>query len=118
MAAMSVLQQLELPIVGAPMAGGPSTPELAAAVSEAGGLGVLAAGYLTAGQMAERLAAARALVASERSTISHRRGAGVTLGNVLPGGLSARQRRRWPVSAGGAPLRRRNSAISGRNSSA
>nr|WP_240393948.1 nitronate monooxygenase [Corynebacterium lactis] len=36
-----------LPIVLAPMAGGPSTPELTAAVSNAGGLGMLAAGYLT-----------------------------------------------------------------------
>jgi nitronate monooxygenase len=35
----------ELPIVQAPMGGGPSTPELAAAVAEAGGLGFLAAGY-------------------------------------------------------------------------
>jgi nitronate monooxygenase len=38
----------DVPIVGAPLAGGPSTPELAAAVSEAGGLGFLAAGYKTA----------------------------------------------------------------------
>jgi nitronate monooxygenase len=38
-------RQLQIPIVGAPMAGGPSTPELAAAVSGAGGLGFLAAGY-------------------------------------------------------------------------
>ncbi|MFG3354666.1 nitronate monooxygenase [Streptomyces sp. NPDC048001] len=36
------------PIVQAPMAGGASRPELAAAVSEAGGLGFLAAGYKTA----------------------------------------------------------------------
>ncbi|MHA6797992.1 nitronate monooxygenase [Bounagaea algeriensis] len=36
---------LELPIVAAPMAGGPSTPELVAAVAEAGGAGFLAAGY-------------------------------------------------------------------------
>lgn len=35
------------PIVQAPMAGGPSTPELAAAVSNSGGLGSLGAGYLT-----------------------------------------------------------------------
>lgn len=42
-----------MPIVLAPMAGGPSTPELAAAVTRAGGLGFLAAGYLTP----ERLAA-------------------------------------------------------------
>jgi nitronate monooxygenase len=42
---MPVLDQLERPIVQAPLAGGPSTPALAAAVSEAGGLGFLAAGY-------------------------------------------------------------------------
>jgi nitronate monooxygenase len=34
------------PIIGAPMAGGPSTPSLAAAVGAAGGLGFLAGGYL------------------------------------------------------------------------
>ena len=39
------LSELEHPIVQAPMGGGPSTPALAAAVSEAGGLGFLAAGY-------------------------------------------------------------------------
>jgi len=38
---------IQYPIILAPMAGGPSTPELVAAVSEAGGLGSLAAGYLT-----------------------------------------------------------------------
>ncbi|HKH15965.1 MAG TPA: nitronate monooxygenase [Solirubrobacteraceae bacterium] len=38
---------LEHPIVQAPMGGGVSTPALAAAVCEAGGLGFLAAGYLT-----------------------------------------------------------------------
>jgi nitronate monooxygenase len=43
----SLLSQLEHPIVQAPMGGGPSTPALAAAVSEAGGLGFLAAGYRT-----------------------------------------------------------------------
>jgi nitronate monooxygenase len=35
------------PVVPAPMAGGPSRPELAAAVCEAGGLGSLAGGYKT-----------------------------------------------------------------------
>ena len=46
---MSALAGLaEVPIVGAPLGGGPSTPALAAAVSEAGGLGFLAAGYKTA----------------------------------------------------------------------
>jgi nitronate monooxygenase len=42
-----VLDGLEHPIVQAPMGGGPSTPALAAAVAEAGGLGFLAAGYKT-----------------------------------------------------------------------
>ena len=40
-----VLGSLRLPIVQAPLAGGPSTPALAAAVAEGGGLGFLAAGY-------------------------------------------------------------------------
>jgi nitronate monooxygenase len=39
------LDRLEHPIVQAPLGGGPSTPWLAAAVCEAGGLGFLAAGY-------------------------------------------------------------------------
>jgi nitronate monooxygenase len=41
------LSRLEHPIVQAPLGGGPSTPALAAAVCEAGGLGFLAAGYRT-----------------------------------------------------------------------
>jgi nitronate monooxygenase len=41
---------IRVPILGAPMAGGPSTPELAAAVSEAGGLGSLAVGYMSLDQ--------------------------------------------------------------------
>lgn len=45
---MSVLDRLRHPIVLAPLGGGPSTPALAAAVSDAGGLGFLAAGYRTA----------------------------------------------------------------------
>ena len=44
---MSVLNELRVPILCAPMAGGPSTPELAAAVTNAGGLGSIAAGYLS-----------------------------------------------------------------------
>lgn len=43
------------------MAGGPSTPELAAAGTNAGGLGFVPAGYLTAEVFAERLAKARSL---------------------------------------------------------
>jgi nitronate monooxygenase len=52
----TVLDQLEVPIVQAPLAGGPSTPELAAAVSDAGGLGFLAAGYEAATSSAHRAA--------------------------------------------------------------
>ncbi|MCQ6265416.1 nitronate monooxygenase [Fictibacillus sp. WQ 8-8] len=40
------LFDIQYPIVQAGMAGGPATPELAAAVSNAGGLGTLGAGYM------------------------------------------------------------------------
>jgi nitronate monooxygenase len=50
---------LEIPIVGAPMGGGPSTPALAAAVSEAGGLGFLAAGYKSVAEVERELAEVR-----------------------------------------------------------
>ncbi|MEU6841257.1 nitronate monooxygenase [Streptomyces sp. NPDC046716] len=49
------------PIVSAPMAGGASRPELVAAVSEAGGLGFLAAGYKTADGMYQEIQQVRAL---------------------------------------------------------
>jgi len=52
-----VLDRLEHPIVQAPMAGGPSTPALAAAVSGAGGLGFVAAGYLSPDRLREDMAA-------------------------------------------------------------
>jgi nitronate monooxygenase len=55
------LRALGVPVIVAPMAGGPSTPELAAAGTNAGGLGFLAAGYLSADALAERITAARAL---------------------------------------------------------
>ncbi len=38
---------VEIPVIKAPMAGGPSSPELVAAVSNAGGLGSIGGGYLT-----------------------------------------------------------------------
>ena len=56
-----LLDELDVPIALAPLAGGPSTPELAAAVSNAGGLGFLGAGYLTADALRERIATTRAL---------------------------------------------------------
>jgi nitronate monooxygenase len=49
-----ILDSCDIPIVLAPLAGGPSTPELAAAVSNAGGLGFLASGYLPAAELAGR----------------------------------------------------------------
>ncbi|WP_406860847.1 nitronate monooxygenase [Streptomyces sp. HUAS MG47] len=49
------------PIVQAPMAGGGSCPQLAGAVSEAGGLGFLAAGYKTAGSMYQEIKQLRGL---------------------------------------------------------
>lgn len=54
------LDGLAEPIVQAPLAGGPSTPALAAAVCEAGGLGFLAAGYKTADAVGEEIEALRA----------------------------------------------------------
>jgi nitronate monooxygenase len=60
---MAILERLELPIVQAPLAGGPSTPALAAAVSEAGGLGFLAAGYKTPEAVRADLEALGALTA-------------------------------------------------------
>jgi nitronate monooxygenase len=48
-------------VVLAPLAGGPSTPELAAAVANAGGLGFVAAGYLAPAELEARLRHARAL---------------------------------------------------------
>lgn len=55
------LLDIELPIVGAPMAGGPSTPELAAAVSHAGALGSLGLGYSTPDQIRDAIRATREL---------------------------------------------------------
>src|SRR5450432_786655 len=51
---------IEHPIIQAPMAG-PSTPELAAAVSNAGGLGSLAFAMLTPDQAASEMVRLRAL---------------------------------------------------------
>ena len=45
------LLKISLPIIQAPMAGGATTPELVAAVSNAGGLGSLGAGYMTANEI-------------------------------------------------------------------
>src|ERR1700739_524642 len=52
---------ITVPIVGAPMAGGPGTPAWAAAVTNAGGLGFIPAGYLSAERFADDVAAARTM---------------------------------------------------------
>jgi nitronate monooxygenase len=52
---------IRYPIIQAPMAGGPGTPQLVAAVSNAGGLGSLAGGYLPADALREAIAEVRAL---------------------------------------------------------
>ncbi len=48
------------PVMVAPMAGGPSTPELVVAAADAGGLGFLAAGYKTAEAVSGEIKAVRA----------------------------------------------------------
>jgi nitronate monooxygenase len=55
------LSDLRFRVLAAPMAGGPSTPELAAAVTNAGGLGFLAGGLSSADELAEAILAARKL---------------------------------------------------------
>jgi len=52
--------QLRHPIIQAPMAGGGDTPELVAAVCNAGGLGFIGAAYLSPAQIAEFAQAVRA----------------------------------------------------------
>ncbi len=56
--------RLAHPIVLAPLSGGGSTPELAAAVSDAGGLGFLAAGYTTGDALAASIGRVRELTAA------------------------------------------------------
>jgi len=85
-----ILDQLDVPIVLAPLAGGPTTPQLAAAVSNAGGLGFLAAGYLSAAALRDQITQAMAL-------------AGAPLGvNVFVPGTAAAP---GPVAAYAATLR-------------
>lgn len=54
------LRELSSRVVAAPMAGGPTTPELVAAAASAGGVGQLAAGYLTPDKVRADIAAVRA----------------------------------------------------------
>jgi nitronate monooxygenase len=54
---------LSIPVVLAPMGGGPSTPQLVAAVCNAGGLGSLAAAYSNAERIQQDIAAVRQFTA-------------------------------------------------------
>jgi len=95
-----ILDSCSIPIVLAPLAGGPSTPELAVAVSDAGGLGFLAAGYLSAAELGDR----RRRVAELTS-----RPFGVNLFVPGPAGDAAGLRQyaaeiEFDVSGAGAPL--------------
>jgi nitronate monooxygenase len=65
MIAEGLKRLMKIPVVGAPLAGGPSTPALAAAVSEAGGFGFVAAGYKTVDAVRRQIAGVRAI--TERS---------------------------------------------------
>ena len=60
MAELSDRLDIALPIIQAPMAGGPDSPALAAAVSNAGGLGSLGCAYLSAAKIEELAADVRA----------------------------------------------------------
>ena len=57
-----MLDRLRFPIIQAPMAGGPSTVAMAAAVSQAGGLGFLATGMVAPDQVRADLAELRGLL--------------------------------------------------------
>jgi nitronate monooxygenase len=52
---------IEHPVIQAPLGGGPSTPELVAAVSNAGGLGSLGAAYLAPDQITEAIRSIKSL---------------------------------------------------------
>jgi len=59
--ALTQMLDCEHPIIQAPMAGGADTPELVAAVGNAGGFGFIGAAYLTPAQIVDSARAVRAL---------------------------------------------------------
>lgn len=59
---MARLALADLPVIAAPMAGGPTTPELVTAAARAGSLGFLAGGYLSAERLADDIRATRKLL--------------------------------------------------------
>src|ERR1700728_4234976 len=92
-----ILDSCDIPVVLAPLAGGPSTPELAAAVSNAGGLGFLASGYLSAAELADRRERLEELTDRPVGVNLFVPGPGGELGRggAGSGGGCASSRRRW-----------------------
>lgn len=60
-----MFDSLRVPVIVAPMAGGPTTPELVAAATRAGAFGFLAGGYLSAADLAEQIDRVSALTPRE-----------------------------------------------------
>ena len=77
--ALLKLLGIEHPIIQGPMGGGPSTPELVAAVSNAGGLGSLGAAYMTPDQIGDAIRRIRSLTSRPFSV------------NLFAGGWNAAQ---------------------------
>lgn len=57
---MSAQFGMSIPLVAAPMSGGPTTPAMVSAAARAGALGLLAAGYKTVGAVEDEIKAVRA----------------------------------------------------------
>jgi NAD(P)H-dependent flavin oxidoreductase YrpB (nitropropane dioxygenase family) len=62
------LLNIQYPIIQAGMAGGPTTPELVAAVSNAGGLGILAASRLTPEQLRDAIQRIKSFMCSSNTS--------------------------------------------------
>lgn len=104
---MSLLSELgaTTPVVAAPMAGGPTTPDLVLAVGRVGALGFLAGGYLTAEALGEQMA----LV----SSAGHAYGVNLFAPHPVPvdpaayaryRALIAPEAERWSVDLPGQPI--------------
>ena len=94
-----MLQLSEVPIIQAPMSGGPSTPALTASVARAGGFGFIAAGYLTVDGRRQMTATTRSLVGR---AVRHQFVRPLGTGRCGRGGPL-----RGDIATGGGPTRRR-----------
>lgn len=71
MALRRLLTSMKVPVIAAPMAGGPSTPQLAAAVANAGGIGGLGFAYSTPQKIADDLAAVAGLTTKSDAILAN-----------------------------------------------